>query len=158
MVTTTARAPDGVFFLDTNIFVYAWLQSEPLKKQRAIDLLEQALASRQGCISYQVIQEFANVATRKFAKRLSPEECLQFVEAAMQPINRVASSTELVHAALHLQKDTGFSFYDSLILAGALQAGASVIYTEDLQHNQLINGTLRIINPFLNVAMQDELI
>ena len=85
---TTPSALEGVFFLDTNIFVYAWLQSEPLKKQRAIELLEQALASRQGCISYQVIQEFANVATRKFAKRLSPDECLQFIDAAMQPINR----------------------------------------------------------------------
>ena len=156
MATTTRSALEGVFFLDTNIFVYAWLQSEPLKKQRAIELLEQALASRQGCISYQVIQEFANVATRKFAKRLSPDECLQFIEAAMQPINRVASSTELMHRALEVQKDTGYSFYDSLILASALQAGASVLYTEDLQHNQLIGGSLRIVNPFLNVAMQAE--
>ena len=94
------------------------------------------------------------MATRKFAKRLSPDECLQFIEAAMQPINRVASSSELIHAALEVQKDTGYSFYDSLILASALQASASVIYTEDLQHNQLFNGNLRIVNPFLTVAMQ----
>lgn len=42
-----------------------------------------------------------------------------------------------------------------LILAAALQCGASVVYSEDLQHNQLINGTLRIVNPFLNLAMQN---
>ena len=142
----------GLFFLDTNIFVYALLASEPLKKQRALQLVEQALASRQGCVSYQVIQEFANVGTRKFAQRLSTEQCKQFIEAAMQPLNRVASSPELLNAALDLQAETRYSFYDSLVIAAALQAGADVLYTEDLQHNQLIAGTLRIVNPFLAVA------
>jgi len=150
----TTPTADELFFLDTNIFVYALLTSEPLKKQRAVQLLELALARHSGCISYQVIQEFANVATGKFAKRFTADECQTFIEAAMQPLNRVASSTELVNAALTLQLDTGYSFYDSLILAAALQAGATVIYTEDLQHNQLIAGTLRIVNPFLNLAMQ----
>jgi len=156
-MSTQNSSPLGtLFFLDTNLFVYALLASEPVKKQRAVQLLELALASHSGCISYQVIQEFANVATRKFAKRFTADECQQFIDAAMQPLNRVASSTELVHSALALQADTQYSFYDSLILAGALQAGADTIYTEDLQHNQLIGGTLRIVNPFLNVAMQDD--
>lgn len=146
----------GLFFLDTNIFVYAFLASEPLKKQRALQLLEHALAGQSGCISYQVIQEFANVATRKFAKRFTAEECKQFVQVAMQPINRVSSSTTLVHAALDLQNDTGYSFYDCLILAGAMEAGAEVVYTEDLQHNQLVHGSLRIVNPFLMLAMQAD--
>lgn len=145
---------EGLFFLDTNLFVYALLASEPLKKQRALQLLEQALASHSGCISHQVIQEFANVATRKFARRFTADECKQFIDAAMQPLNRVASSPELINTALDLQADTGYSFYDSLILAGALQAGATILYTEDLQHNQLIGGTLRIVNPFLLLAMQ----
>lgn len=65
----------GVFFLDTNIFVYALLASEPLKKQRALQLVEQALASHQGCISDQVIQEFANLAKRKFAQSITTEQC-----------------------------------------------------------------------------------
>ena len=142
----------AVFFLDTNIFVYALLSSEPLKKQRALQLVEQALASRQGCVSYQVIQEFANVSIRKFALRFTAEQCKQFIEAAMQPLNRVASSVELLKAALDLQAETRYSFYDSLVIAAALQAGADVLYTEDLQHNQLIAGTLRIVNPFLTVA------
>ena len=139
-------------FLDTHIFIYALLASEPLKKQRALQLVEQALASHQGCVSYQVIQEFANVSTRKFAQRFTPEQCKLFIEAAMQPLNRVASSPELINAALDLQAETRYSFYDSLVIAAALQAGADVLYTEDLQHNQLIAGTLRIVNPFLAVA------
>ena len=142
----------ALFFLDTNVFIYALLSSEPLKRQRALQLVEQALAGRQGCVSYQVIQEFANVSTRKFAKRFTHDQCKQFIEAAMQPLNRVASSPELLNAALGLQAETRYSFYDSLVIAAALQANANVLYTEDLQHNQLIAGTLRIVNPFLMVA------
>lgn len=141
-----------VFFLDTNIFVYALLASEPLKKQRALQLIERALATRLGCTSYQVIQEFANVSTRKFAQRFSTDECKQFIDAAMQPINRVGSSPELLNSALDLQVDTRYSFYDCLALAAALQADSGVLYSEDLQHNQLVAGTLRIVNPFLLVA------
>lgn len=141
-----------VFFLDTNIFVYALLASEPLKKQCAVQLLEHALGSQQGCTSYQVIQEFANVATRKFAQRFTTDECKQFIAIAMQPMNRVASSPELIDSALTLQNTTHYSFYDSLVIAAALQAGADTLYTEDLQHQQLIAGTLRIVNPFLLVA------
>ena len=140
------------FFLDTNIFVYALLASEPRKKQRALQLVEQALASHMGCISYQVIQEFANVALGKFASRFTADECRQFIAAAMQPLNRVPSSAELIDSALDLQAETRYSFYDSLMLAAALQSGADVVYTEDLQHNQLLRGTLRIVNPFLPTA------
>ncbi len=116
--------------------------------------LEQALESHQNCISHQVIQEFAFVATRKFAQRFSAEDCQQVIDAAMQPLNRVASSSELVYAALTLQTQINDSYYDRLVLAGALQAGATTLYSEDLQHNQLVGGTLRIVNPFLNLAMQ----
>ncbi len=59
-----------------------------------------------------------------------------------------------MHAALALQTSTSYGFYDCLILASALHSGATVLFSEDLQHNQLIDGTLRIVNPFLNLAMQ----
>ena len=148
----TLQSENPLFFLDTNIFVYALLASEPRKKLRAVQLLEQALASHTGCVSYQVIQEFANVSLRKFAQCFSVHECKQFIDAAMQPLNRVASSQELFEAALNLHDETRYSFYDCLVIAAALQAGAKVLYTEDLQHKQLIDGRLRIVNPFLAVA------
>lgn len=100
-----------MFFLDTSIFVYALLASEPLKKQRALELVEQALASHQGCTSYQVIQEFANVATRKFVQCFNSKQCKQFIDAAMQPLNRVAFSPNLLNAALDLQDHTRYSFF-----------------------------------------------
>jgi len=147
---------EGVFFLDTNVFVYALLPAAPLKRHCALQLVEQALASHLGCISYQVVQEFANVAMRKFAQRLTTDECRQFIDAAMQPLNRVHSSPDLLASALDLHDETRYGVYDSLMLAAALQVGATVVYTEDLQHNQLVRGKLRIVNPFLLAANEAE--
>lgn len=144
-----------VAFLDTNIFVYAFLTNEPRKRSRAVELIESALGSGKGCISYQVVQEFANVACKKFATRMSPTDCKAFIEAAMQPMNRVASSTPLVYAALDLQSELRYSFYDCLMLAAALEAGAVTLYSEDLQHWQLVRGTLRIVNPFLDTVHEN---
>ena len=143
---------EGLAFLDTNIFVYAFLASEPRKRAKAVELIEACLGSGRGCISYQVAQEFANVARKKFTAKLSSGDCKAFIDAAMQPLMRVASSTALIHAALDLQDELRYSFYDCVMVAAALQAGADTLYTEDLQHWQLVHGTLRIVNPFLEVA------
>ena len=149
----SAKSADvGAVFLDTNIFVYAFLASEPRKRAKAVELIETSLGSGRGCISYQVVQEFANVARKQFATRLSAGDCKAFIDAAMQPLMRVASSTALIHTALDLQDDLKYSFYDSLMIAAALQAGAEMLYTEDLQHWQLVRGVLRIVNPFLDIV------
>ena len=145
-------AAEGSVFLDTNIFVYAFLASEPHKRSKAFELIEACLGSGRGSVSYQVAQEFANVARKKFASSLSASDCKAFIAAAMQPLNRVASSTGLVHSALDLQDELRYSFYDCLMVAAALQSGADTLYTEDFQHWQLVRGTLRIVNPFLDVA------
>ncbi len=58
---------------------------------------------------------------------------------------------ELVAQALNISQQYGFSYYASLIIASALEADCKTLYTEDLQHNQLIEGKLRIINPFVNI-------
>lgn len=142
----------ALVFLDTNIFVYAFMANEPRKRERAVQLIESCLGSGRGIVSYQVIQEFANVARKKFAARMDAASCKAFVDAAMQPMNRVASSTALVFTALELQDELRFSFYDCLMIAAALQAGASSLYSEDLQHWQLVHGTLRIVNPFLDTV------
>lgn len=147
--------PDGTVFLDTNIFVYAFLASEPRKRAKAIELIETCLGSGRGSVSYQVVQEFANVACKKFATRLSGEDCKAFIDAAMQPMNRVVSSTALVYAALELQVELRYSFYDCLMLAAALEAGADTLYSEDLQHWQVVRGTLRIVNPFLEAVNEN---
>ena len=92
------------------------------------------------------------MARKKFATCLSASDCKAFIDAAMQPLIRVASSTELVHTATNLQDELKYSFYDCLMIAAALEAGADTLYTENLQHWQLVHGTLRIVNPFLGVV------
>lgn len=151
---SVSSAPVTVF-LDTNIFVYAFLSSEPLKQAKAVQLIEASLGSGQGCVSYQVIQEFANVARKKFAVPMAIADCKAFIDAALQPMNRVASSTGLIHSALDLQGELRYSFYDSLVIAAALQAGAGTLYSEDLQHSQRVRGTLRIVNPFLEAVHEN---
>ena len=146
---------EGMVFLDTNIFVYAFLASEPRKRAKAVELIETCLGSGRGCISYQVVQEFANVARKKFATKLSSDDCKAFIDAAMQPLNKVASSTTLIHTALDLQDELKYSFYDCVMIAAALQAGSSKLYSEDLQHWQLVRGTLRVANPFLEVVHEN---
>lgn len=144
-------------FLDTNIFVYAFLASEPFKRERAVRLIESSLASSQGCVSYQIVQEFANVARKKFAVKASPADCKAFIVAAMQPMMRVASSTELLFSAIDLQDELRYGLYDSLVIAAALQAGADTLYSEDLQHWQLVKGKLRIVNPFIDTVHEAAL-
>ena len=144
-------------FLDTNIFVYAFLVSEPRKRAKAVQLIEASLASGLGCISYQIVQEFANVARKRFAVRMMSIDCKAFMDAAMQPMNHVASSTELVHSALDLQDELKYSFYDCLMLSAALRGACSTLYSEDLQHWQLVRGTLRIVNPFLEAANEADI-
>ena len=69
----------------------------------------------------------------------------------------MGSSPELLAATWVLQQDSGYSFYDSLMPAAALQAGAATVYTEDLQH-QLLRGSLRIVNPFLDRVHANSLV
>ena len=138
-------------FFDTNVVVYCFDTLEPRKQARAKDLLAHALNSRLGVVSYQVIQEFCNVATKAKRLQLPQERTLAYVNLVLQPMNQVGSSPALIESALKLRGEHGFSFYDSLIIAAATQAKCEVLYSEDMQHGRRV-GNLQIVNPFLMVA------
>jgi predicted nucleic acid-binding protein len=138
----------GRFFLDTNIFVYSFDQSAPAKSQRAVQLIREALTTQKGVISYQVAQEFFNVALRRFAQPMKTADAEQYLSAVFRPLLAVHSSQALYTEALYLHAQSGLSWYDALIVAGAIQAHCDLLYTEDLQHGQRF-GTLCITNPFL---------
>lgn len=121
----------------------------PKKKHRAQELVEQALRTQEGMVSTQVVQEFLNVATTKFTVPLGFSDVQQFLQDVLGPLCSVFPSIDLFRQALVLQQDTQYSFYDSLIIGGALQAGCETLYSEDLQHGQQIRG-LRILNPFIS--------
>lgn len=137
------------FFLDTNIVVYTFDSGAPKKKRRAQELVEQALRTQEGMVSTQVVQEFLNVATTKFSVPLKLSDTQQYLQDVLGPLCLVFPSIDLYRQALVLQQDMQYSFYDSLIIAGALQADCDALYSEDLQHGQQIRG-MRILNPFIS--------
>ncbi|MBZ5568178.1 MAG: PIN domain-containing protein [Acidobacteriia bacterium] len=138
----------GRFFLDTNIFVYSLDHSAPAKARRAIQLIRRAVGTGKGTISYQVAQEFFNVALRRFAQPMKVAEAEQYLGTVFRPLMTVHSSQALYGEALRLSERYRLPWYDSLILAAAIEGQCSVLYSEDFQHGQRFEA-LQIQNPFL---------
>ena len=136
------------YFLDTNIFVYQLERLDVRKAAIANELIRNGIARRTGCISFQVVQECLNIALRKAEIKLSDAEMRRYIQLALAPMLRIHSSVPLYYAALDIQLRYRYSFYDSLIIAAALEAGCSRLYTEDMQHGQRIYD-LTIENPFV---------
>ena len=134
------------FFLDTNVLVYTFDRRAPEKQTRARDLVERALRTGEGTVSFQVVQEFLNVALRKFERPLSNEEALRYLRDVLDPLCSVFPSISLYETALSLHRRWRFSFYDALIVAAALESNCKVLYSEDLQDGQEIE-SLTVVNP-----------
>ncbi len=138
---------DGKYFLDTNVFVYGSDPAEGEKRRIALALMKRALQDGLGVVSFQVVQEFCSVALRKFADTFSPGELRRYVAEVLAPLCQVQSSIHLYQSCLDICQLTGYSFYDSLILAAASNAGCKTLLTEDLQAGQTVAG-VQIVNPF----------
>jgi predicted nucleic acid-binding protein len=134
-------------FLDTNVLVYSFDPSEAGRQEQANRLVGQALDEGSGVISTQVVQEFLNLATRKFAAAFTAGDLLAYLDTVLMPLCGVFPDASLYRSALEVREETGFSFYDCLIVAGAVQAGCSRLLSEDMQDGRMIRG-VRIENPF----------
>ena len=138
----------GKFFIDTNIFIYSFDERIPAKRDISRELIGDALENSTGVTSYQVIQEYLNAATRKFVKPLTFKDSQRYLSIVLEPLCEVFSSMELFHQALEIMDQWRYSFFDSLIIASALQADCTILYTEDMLHDQKIRN-LTIKNPFI---------
>jgi predicted nucleic acid-binding protein len=127
-------------FFDSTVFVYLLDETAPRKRARAEALVRSGIEARTARISFQVVQE---TVTQAHASEL--------VQRMLMPLCRELPSEALYLRTLGLQAARGYSFYDSLIIAAALEAGCTRLLSEDLQHVQVIEG-LRIENPFLVAA------
>ena len=134
-------------FIDSNVFVYLFDETDERKRRRAEQILESALQANSATISFQVVQETLNVVTRKLAKPMTAGDAKRFMEDVLAPLFRVPASISLYGRALDVQARYRYGFYDSLILAAALDAGCDRLYSEDLQSGQQVEG-LTIENPF----------
>ena len=136
-------------FLDTNIFVYLFDAADAGKRRLAESLVNASLERGTGCVSYQVVQETLNVLTGKLGT--APDRVRWLLDDVLAPLWQVNPTAALYRSAISLKGRYGFSFYDSLIVAAALEAGCRRLYSEDMQHGQQIQG-LTILNPFSPAA------
>lgn len=134
-------------FIDTNLFIYQLEASDERKSATADHIIRKGIETHNACISFQVVQECLNTALRKAEIPLSTNETRNYLENVLAPLFRVPASISLYNRALDVQARYRYGFYDSLIVAAALDAGCSRLYSEDLQDGQRIEG-LTIENPF----------
>ncbi|MCD6679630.1 MAG: PIN domain-containing protein [Burkholderiaceae bacterium] len=134
-------------FLDTNVFVHHLDATDKTKHAVAERIVGEGLLAGTTCISFQVVQEFLNVATRKFRRPLAPDLAREYLDTVLAPMMKVPASIGLYQRALDMQVRWRFGFYDSLVVAAALAAGCTRLLTEDLQDGQRIEA-LTIENPF----------
>ena len=137
---------NGKFFLDTNILVYAYDQGEPNRQQIAQRLLLDGIKSDSAVISTQVLGEFFVTMTHKIEKKLSPKIAQKEIEL-LRVLSLVEIDYEMVVKAIEIHSESQISYWDALIITAAKRAKCSVLYTEDLNDGQEING-VRIVNPF----------
>jgi len=135
-------------FLDTNILIYSVDQASPAKQIRARRLVTDSATSKRGVISYQVVQEFVNVALRKFQGIVLRPDLDSFLQGVLFPMMAVPSSPWLFLDALRFYDASSLSWYDAMIVAAALQGNCKVLYSEDMQHGRRF-GDLVVENPFL---------
>jgi predicted nucleic acid-binding protein len=134
------RAVDA--FFDTSVLLYL-LSTDAAKADR----VEELLAAR-GTISVQVLNEFAAVSLRKL--RMPLPEVKEILDTVRAVCDVVPLTVETHDRALAIVARYGFSLYDSLLIAAALIAGSKRLYSEDLQHGQVIDRQLRVVNPFVS--------
>ena len=133
-------------FLDTNILVYSFLPSEGSKHNTCKNLLN-SLISTEVCISTQVLNELY-VALKK--NGISDVDARYYVEYCISKYNVFPIGLNEVQACLELRDRYAFSYWDSLILAAAIENDCAVIYSEDMKSDQIINSNFKIINPLLS--------
>ena len=127
-------------FFDTNVLIYL-ASGDPVRADRAEKLL-----AKGGAISVQVLNEVANVARRKM--QMSWPETRSFLSILRGLLNIHSVTTEVHENGLTLAERYNLSVYDAMIAASALAAECDTLWSEDMQHGMMIDGRLRITNPF----------
>lgn len=133
----------GDIFVDTNVLIYAYSDTELEKKKKVLSLL----TTESITISTQVVNEFIWVMNRKFNVDFG---ALKFIINNIFDLYKVCIINQsAVLKAIDLSKRLNFSYWDSLMLAAALELGCNIFYTEDLQDGQNIDNQIIVINPFI---------
>jgi len=131
----------NTYFIDSNILIYA-MGNNDQKKQRTLELL----FNQEPIISTQVINECSNVLRKKF--KLEYRKISEIIDNYLCIVKLVPVHIQTIKLAWIIGEKYGYSYYDCLIIASALENNCNPLYSEDLQHNQMIENKLRVLNPF----------
>jgi predicted nucleic acid-binding protein len=135
-------------FVDSSIVVYAHAVNDKAKHDSAVILLRDYLKSTRLWISAQVLGEFYSAMLKN---KYEHERVSKLMLLLAEKMNVRPLTAQTMESALTLKDKYGYLFWDSLILASALECGCTLLISEDMQHNQIIEGSLRIRNPFLRI-------
>ncbi|MBF0227419.1 MAG: PIN domain-containing protein [Desulfobacterales bacterium] len=129
------------YFIDSNIWLYSFIEKDIQKSAIAKNVIQK----KDITVSTQVINEVCVNLIKK--ANFSEEKIRGLIRSFYNKYNIVEIDEEILHKASLIREEHNFSFWDSLILAGALYAGCGILYSEDMQNNFRIDKT-KIVNPF----------
>jgi predicted nucleic acid-binding protein len=134
-------------FIDTNVLLYAFDERDAAKRDRSRLWLTTCWRERCGRLSTQVLNEFYANARRRFSSALSAGDARAEVRRYQQWTPwQIDHPT--IETAWAVESRYGLNYWDALMLSAAQHLGCEFLLTEDLQHDQQIDG-VRIVNPFL---------
>ena len=131
-------------FIDTNVLVYAEASDAPYKQRSALVLLQRLYEQGLGVVSTQILQEYCNVALKKLQL---PAQYVRSQLDLYEQFEVVQVTPTIIRAGLDLHQTRSVAFFDAIVLASARAAGCSVLWTEDMNAGEVVNG-VRISNPF----------
>jgi len=135
----------GRVFFDTNILVYAFLENDKTRHDIAVKLLYEMIG-KEVFISIQVMSEIYSALAKN---RINRDAITEYLYQLEEDMNICSINLDTIKKCLFLKKKYVYSYWDSLILVSSLESGCTVVYFEDMQHRQVIEQSLTIMNPFL---------
>lgn len=132
-------------FIDTNLFVSSIDQKEPLKKDKAREILKKIVDSHQPVISTQVIKEFYVLASTKLK---ADQLIVKNIIHNFRNMEVVSNDLDLIEQAIDISVISQLSFWDSLIIAAAEKANCEYVFSEDLNAGQTYRG-VKVVDPFV---------
>jgi predicted nucleic acid-binding protein len=129
-------------FLDTNVLVYLYSSAEPRKRDVSISILKNHICTT----STQALNEFSNVFIKKY--NVSDTELKKYILSISNACYVRLITPKLVYHAIDLNSRYGYSYYDCLMIASALDSNCGILFSEDMKDGQIIEGSIEIINPF----------
>ena len=138
----------GPIFVDTNVIVYSRDRSEPLKQKRAMAWMAELWKTRNGRLSFQVLQEFYVIVALKLKPGLDRESARRDVRSLLS-WHPVPMDDRVMEGAWVIQDRYKLSWWDSLVVSASQVAGCRFLLSEDLQDGQDL-GNVQVVDPFKN--------